>query len=65
MTQQKTTTSVTPAAGQRVGISFSTDVAQTTVFLTQLEFMELMGKMFDYRDAHKDELQEIVRRMQQ
>lgn len=58
-----TMTSVNAASGRRVGISFNTASCQATIFLTQEEFLYFMGQMFDYRDAHQDELQEVVRNL--
>lgn len=57
------TTSVIEASNQRVAVSFSTDNTQIVAFLSQVEFLELLHKMFDYRDAHKDELLEVIRGM--
>ena len=59
-----TLTSINEASGRRVAISFNMDNMQQTVFLTQEEFLNLMAQVFDYRDAHKEQLQEIIRNMQ-
>jgi hypothetical protein len=60
---EKVLTSVNEAVGKRVGISFNMDNCQTTMFLTQEGFLQLMAQMFDYRDSHKEELQEVVKRL--
>lgn len=59
----KTLTSINAAIGRRVGISFNQDNAQTTIFLTQEEFLNFMGQMFDYKDSHREELQEVVNKL--
>ena len=41
-----------------------TDNMQSIVFLTRIEFLELMAHMFDYRDANKEELQETIQQIQ-
>ena len=41
----------------RIGIFFTGDDMQSTIFLTAKEFMLLMSKMFYYRDEHKEEIQ--------
>lgn len=60
----KTIVSIHGATGRRVGVSFNMDNVQQTVFLTQEEFLDLMAQVFDYRDAHKEQLQEVIRNMQ-
>lgn len=59
-----TTTSITAATCQRVALSFGTNEVQTSVFLTQAEFLHFMTQAFDYRDAHKEELQEVINNME-
>ncbi len=63
MTMAQVLTSINEAICRRVGISFNMDSNQTTIFLTQEEFLRLMGQMFDYRDSHKEEFKEVVERM--
>ena len=55
-----TTFSVNKSSNDRIGISFSQDNAQTTIFVTAAEFVLLMGKMLDYKDAHIEELKKAV-----
>lgn len=55
-----TTFSVNKSSNDRIGISFSQDNAQTTIFVTNAEFVLLMGKMLDYKDAHIEELKKAV-----
>jgi hypothetical protein len=60
----KATSSFTKMSKDRIALSIVTDNMQSLVFLTRIEFMELMAHMFDYRDEHKDEMQEAVQQMQ-
>ncbi len=60
----ETITSVTAASSRRVALSFGTDMSQSTFFLTQAEFLRFMTQVFDYRDAHKEELQEVINNME-
>jgi len=53
--------SINKSSNNRIGISFSQDDAQTTIFVSNKEFILLMGKMFDYRDAHIDELKKAIK----
>lgn len=43
----------------RIALNIVTDNMQSLVFLTRMEFLTLMAKMFDYRDANVDELREV------
>lgn len=43
----------------RIALNIVTDNMQSLVFLTRMEFLKLMAKMFDYRDANVDELREV------
>lgn len=43
----------------RIALNIVTDNMQSLVFLTRMEFLTLMAKMFDYRDANVDELMEV------
>lgn len=61
----KTLTNIASAVCNRVGISFNMDNAQITVFLTKEEFLSFMVQVFEYRDAHKEELQEVIRNLYQ
>ena len=47
-----TTTSVNVASSKRIAINFSAENVQTVVFLTQLEFRDLMVKMYDFGKAN-------------
>lgn len=60
----KAASSFTKMSKDRIALSIVTDNMQSLVFLTRIEFMELMAHMFDYRDEHKDEMQEAVQQMQ-
>lgn len=46
----------------RIALNIVTDNMQSLVFLTRMEFLTLMAKMFDYRDANVDELKEVAER---
>ena len=54
------TSNITKVNKNRIVINFTDDNLQSTIFLTAKEFMELMGKMFDYRDSNKEELKEVL-----
>lgn len=46
----------------RITLNIVTDNMQSLVFLTRMEFLKLMAKMFDYRDANVNELKEVAGR---
>ena len=48
----------------RIAVGIVTDNMQSVSFLTRVEFLELMAHMFEYRDTHKEELQEAIAQMQ-
>ena len=52
--------SITKVNKNRVAINFQDDNIQSIIFLTTREFMELMVKMFDYRDNNKEEIKEVL-----
>ena len=60
----KTTSSFTKLNRDRIASNIVTDNMQSIVFLTRIEFLELMAHMFDYRDANKEELQETIQQIQ-
>ena len=60
----KSTSSITQMSRDRIAVGIVTDNMQSVSFLTRVEFMELMAHMFEYRDAHKEELQEAIAQMQ-
>ena len=60
----KATSSFTRMSKDRIALSIVTDNMQSLVFLSRIEFMELMAHMFDYRDEHKDEMKEAIEQMQ-
>lgn len=60
----KATSSFTRMSKDRIAMSVVTDNMQSLVFLSRIEFMELMAHMFDYRDEHKDEMKEAIEQMQ-
>ncbi len=60
----KTTSSIVKLSRDRIAVGFVTDNQQSVTFLTRVEFCELMVHMFEFRDAHKEELQEAVAQMQ-
>ena len=60
----KTTSSFTKLNRDRIALNIVTDNMQSIVFLTRIEFLELMAHMFDYRDANKEELQETIQQIQ-
>ena len=60
----KATSSFTRMSKDRIGLNIVTDNMQSLVFLDRIEFMELMAHMFDYRDAHKDEMKEAIEQIQ-
>lgn len=47
----------------RIALNIVTDNMQSLVFLTRIEFIELMAHMFEYRDANKDEMKEAIDQM--
>ena len=47
-----------------IAVGLVTDNMQSVTFLTRVEFLELMAHMFEYRDAHKEELQEAIEQLQ-
>lgn len=60
----KATSSITQMSRDRIAVGIVTDNMQSVSFLTRVEFLELMAHMFEYRDAHKEELQEAIAQMQ-
>lgn len=60
----KSTSSITQMSRDRIAVGIVTDNMQSVSFLTRVEFLELMAHMFEYRDAHKEELQEAIAQMQ-
>lgn len=60
----KATSSFTKMQKDRIAMSIVTDNMQSLVFLTRIEFMELMAHMFDYRDANKEEMKEAIEQLQ-
>ena len=58
----KTIVKVSEAVANRVGISFNMDNCQSTMFLTQEEFLYMFAEMFDYKGRHEKELREICER---
>ena len=60
----KSTSSITQMSRYRIAVGIVTDNMQSVSFLTRVEFLELMAHMFEYRDAHKEELQEAIAQMQ-
>ena len=60
----KATSSITKMSRDRIAVGLVTDNMQSVTFLTRVEFLELMAHMFEYRDAHKEELQEAIEQLQ-
>ena len=60
----KAISSITQMSRDRIAVGIVTDNMQSVSFLTRVEFLELMAHMFEYRDAHKEELQEAIAQMQ-
>ncbi len=60
----KATSSLTRMNKDRIALNIVTDNMQSLVFLTRIEFLELMAHMFDYRDDNKDEMKEAIDQMQ-
>ena len=60
----KATSSITQMSRDRIAVGIVTDNMQSVSFLTRVEFLELMAHMFEYRDTHKEELQEAIAQMQ-
>ena len=60
----KATSSFTALNKDRIALNIVTDNMQNTVFLNRIEFLELMTHMFEYRDSHREELQEAINQMQ-
>ena len=52
--------SVNKGMAGRIGISFTTDDSQITVFLNHKEFLTLLGKMLDYRDEYRTEFERAI-----
>jgi len=61
----KATSSITKMNKDRIALNIVTDNMQSLVFLTRIEFIELMAHMFEYRDANKDEMKEAIDQMLQ
>ena len=59
----KATSSFTALNKDRIALSIVTDNMQSTFFMNRIEFLELMSHMFEYRDSHKEELQEAIAQM--
>ena len=60
----KATSSITKMSRDLIAVGLVTDNMQSVTFLTRVEFLELMAHMFEYRDAHKEELQEAIEQLQ-